>query len=208
MPFASRDQAADFENIPTEALRIGRRLKFVVPLQTTETLENIAQHVKEWQPVLMIDFYVIGKSVAFNNIGFDLDGNRSAKDQQKTWFPYVKGGGYSNWFGNFEYVVNWHEDGIELKNFSDPKTGRVRSHNYNGEYGFRSGMTWSGISSSRHLRMRYVPQGFMFDAKGPMAFSNNNSSMENIIGFLNSCVANHLIKMHGASIWISNSAMY
>jgi hypothetical protein len=58
-----------------------------------------------------------------------------------------KGGEFRKWYGNHEYIVNWYNDGEEVKNLIDSDTGRIRSHNYNGQYGFQSGFTWSGISS-------------------------------------------------------------
>ena len=38
------------------------------------------------------------------------------------------------WYGNNELVVNWENAGSAIRNLSDFKTGRIRSHNYNGEY--------------------------------------------------------------------------
>ena len=35
-----------------------------------------------------------------------------------------------DWYGNNEYIVNWALNGAEIKNNKDPKTGRIRSHNY------------------------------------------------------------------------------
>lgn len=31
------------------------------------------------------------------------------------WLPFAKGGGYRRWFGNVEHVVNWENDGYEIK---------------------------------------------------------------------------------------------
>lgn len=28
-------------------------------------------------------------------------------DNDKTWYPINKGGGYRKWYGNNEYVINW-----------------------------------------------------------------------------------------------------
>ena len=72
--------------------------------------------------------------------------------------------------GNFEYIVNWHKNGELLKNFKDEDTGRIKSHNYNGEFAFK-GFTWSAISGD--FAVRSVSSGFKFDGKGPMGFSKN-----------------------------------
>ncbi|RYD74526.1 MAG: hypothetical protein EOP84_19780, partial [Verrucomicrobiaceae bacterium] len=107
------------------------------------------------------------------------------------WFPYQKGGEFRRWFGNNEFVVDWQDDGRRMKSFSDPSTGRIRSHNYNGTFAFRQGITWNGISSGA-AAFRLVPQGFMFDAKGPMAFGEEGRLLF-VAGFLNSTLATHLL---------------
>lgn len=132
--------------------------------------------------------------VSLDKIGFEIKDSAEAQKSEKRFFPYVKGGDFRRWAGNYEYVVNWFNDGEELKKFKDPDTGRVRSHNYNGEYGFKPGFTWSGISSGT-FAARTVPEGFMFDAKGPMGFMLNFDEKENVEALLNSGVTNHFLKM-------------
>ncbi|MGK7400277.1 BREX-1 system adenine-specific DNA-methyltransferase PglX [Salmonella enterica] len=127
-------------------------------------------------------------------IGFNIVNNSQSIDSRKRYFPYIKGGNFRRWTGNFLYVVNWFNDGQELKSFADETTGRIRSHNYNGNYAFREGFSWSGISSGS-FAVRHVSPGFMFDAKGPMGYVNNKKDLYPIEAFLNSTVANHLIKM-------------
>ncbi|ENG2643589.1 BREX-1 system adenine-specific DNA-methyltransferase PglX [Salmonella enterica subsp. enterica serovar Banana] len=127
-------------------------------------------------------------------IGFNIVNNSQSIDTRKRYFPYIKGGSFRRWTGNFLYVVNWFNDGQELKSFADETTGRIRSHNYNGNYAFREGFSWSGISSGS-FAVRHVSPGFMFDAKGPMGYVNNKNDLYPIEAFLNSTVANHLIKM-------------
>ena len=132
--------------------------------------------------------------VQLEKIGFGIENNKEAIECRKRYFTYVKGGDFRRWSGNFEYVVNWFNDGDELKSFKDPTTGRIRSHNYNGDYAFKAGFTWSGISSGT-FAVRSVPSGFMFDAKGPMGFAQDLSDQSIHEAFLNSAVANHLITM-------------
>jgi hypothetical protein len=132
--------------------------------------------------------------VSTSNAGINMQNNEEAQASRLRWFPYVKGGGSRRWYGNLEHFVNWFDDGIELKNFKDERTGRVRSHNYNGDFGFRGGFTWSGISSN-DFAIRVVPSGFMFDAKGPMGFENSPDLRPSIQGFLNSRVSSFLLRM-------------
>jgi type II restriction/modification system DNA methylase subunit YeeA len=139
-------------------------------------------------------FLRLWHEVQLSKIGFGIEDNNEAQRSQKRYFTYIKGGDFRRWSGNFEYIVNWFNDGEELKVFKDLATGRVRAHNYNGDYAFRTGFTWSGISSGT-FAVRHVPTGFMFDAKGPMGFARELSDESLHEAFLNSVVTNHLIKM-------------
>ena len=108
------------------------------------------------------------------------------------WYPYNKGGQFRKWYGNQDYVVDWSNDGEDIKNNIDPQTGRIRSHNYNGEYAFRKCGTWSAISSGS-FSIRYCPEGFLWDSKGACGFSEQN--LLYIIGLLNSTVSKEYMKV-------------
>ena len=102
------------------------------------------------------------------------------------WYPYNKGGIYRKWYGNREYVVDWSDDGFAIRNNKDPQTGRIRSHNYNGEYAFKECITWSALSSGS-ISLRYCEKGFLWDSKGACGFASKN--LHYILGLLNSKVA-------------------
>lgn len=125
--------------------------------------------------------------------GIDFEARADAASTLR-WYPYVKGGEYRRWAGNYEFVVNWYNDGSEVKSNVDPATGRVRAHNYNGDFAFREGFTWSGISSSG-FAVRDVPAGFMFDTKGPMGFAIKPHELRLLQGLLNSAVAVRFMQM-------------
>lgn len=115
------------------------------------------------------------------------------------WFPYSKGGPFRRWYGNNEYVVNWRNDGLEIKNNKDEKTGRIRSHNYNGQYGFLEGLTWSSLSSGM-FSLRYSPKGFLFDSKGAKGFPKDENNIWYIAGLLNSQIAKHYLSFIAPTI--------
>lgn len=125
--------------------------------------------------------------------GIDFHARQTVASPRR-WFPYVKGGEYRRWAGNYEFVVNWYNDGAEVKANVDPATGRIRAHNYNGEFAFRAGFTWSGISSNG-FAVRDVPEGFMFDTKGPMGFAVRPNELRLLQGLLNSAVAVRFMRM-------------
>ncbi|WP_152909256.1 BREX-1 system adenine-specific DNA-methyltransferase PglX [Mariprofundus ferrooxydans] len=189
-----RASASDFEKIPNcpivywASKKIIRLFEQYPPLsKEIETREGLTTGSNDL-------FLRLWYEVELEQVGFSMADSNAAKSSGKRYFCYVKGGEFRRWSGNFEYVVNWENDGEELRVFIDPTTGRIRSHNYNGEYAFRQGFTWSGISSGT-FAVRHVPSGFMFDAKGPMGFALDMNEQPIYESFLNSVVTNHLIKM-------------
>ena len=62
------------------------------------------------------------------------------------WFPYNKGGEFRRWYGNNDYVVNWKNNGFEIRNFVD-KSGKLRSRPQNIQFYFHDCISWSLISS-------------------------------------------------------------
>ncbi|HFM5026139.1 TPA: BREX-1 system adenine-specific DNA-methyltransferase PglX, partial [Escherichia coli] len=109
--------------------------------------------------------------VNFANIGFDFTDRIQAKKSGLKWFPYQKGGEYRKWYGNLDYVVNWFDDGREIQNFTDEKSGKVRSHNYNLDFIFKKGITWNALSSSKTSAR--VSESSLFDNAGSSLFVNN-----------------------------------
>ena len=55
--------------------------------------------------------------VNYNKIGFEFDSSDKAKHSNLKWFPHNKGGSYRKWYGNQDYIINWENDGEELRNF-------------------------------------------------------------------------------------------
>lgn len=86
------------------------------------------------------------------------------------WFPYNKGGFFRKWYGNRDYVVNWCDDGYEIKNFKDSK-GKLRSRPQSLDYQFKEAVSWSLISSGVPA-FRYSPAGSLFDAAGSSFFGS------------------------------------
>ncbi len=92
----------------------------------------------------------------------------------RKWIPYNKGGDFRKWYGNFDYVVNWEDDGYEIKNFTDSK-GKLRSRPQNVDYYFRPSITWSFISAS-YFGVRYSPHKAIFDVAGSSVFPEHDDA--------------------------------
>src|SRR5690554_2241362 len=75
-------------------------------------------------------------------ISFSSISCEDSKKSRTKWFPYNKGGQFRKWYGNFNFVVNWKDNGEEIKNFKDDR-GKLRSRPQNTNCYFREGITWS-----------------------------------------------------------------
>jgi type II restriction/modification system DNA methylase subunit YeeA len=119
------------------------------------------------------------------NVGLGLPSAADAKKSEKKWFPYNKGGLFRRWFGNFLQVVNWENDGREIKKAAEGASGgRIVSE----ERFFQRSMSWSKVSSGK-FAVRMYDLGFIFDVAGPSVFSSNQDFYY-FLGLLNSRI-NH-----------------
>lgn len=110
-----------------------------------------------------------------------------AKSNAK-WFPYNKGGSYRKWYGNNEYLVNWENDGQEMKDFTAtlPQGTWVRLKSR--EYYCLPNITYSGLSSG-DFACRVSDSGFLFDTKGSCIFTENYDDLLKLSALLNSKIS-------------------
>lgn len=120
--------------------------------------------------------------VSFDNIGFFVHNRQEYKTSLKKWFPYNKGGEYRKWYGNNEYIVNWENDGLEIRSFKGAN-GKIKSHNYNLEYIFRPAITWNALTSGI-FSSRFSEDGFIFDNAGSSMFTTNKDELFYLQGLL------------------------
>jgi type II restriction/modification system DNA methylase subunit YeeA len=123
--------------------------------------------------------------VDLNRIGFRMEDSEEAQMSRNKWFPYNKGGSYRKWYGNQDYLLNWENNGAEIRAFS-------RSVIRNPNYYFREGITWSFVSSSR-FGVRYTPSGFIFDVGGSSLFPKPDRLFY-ILGFMCSKLGHEFLK--------------
>ncbi|WP_249554922.1 BREX-1 system adenine-specific DNA-methyltransferase PglX [Shewanella sp. 8A] len=149
------------------------------PLVGLQTSDN-ARFLRLWYEVPLDNSYFTAK----NNI--------EAKKSGKKWFPHVKGGGYRRWFGFNEYLINWLNDGLELK--ESIKT-RLKSNTFtkeirNEEKYFLPNISWGAITSNKPS-FRMSEAGTIFNIGGPAIFPNEEKYL--LCSFLNSKIAEFYI---------------
>ena len=120
------------------------------------------------------------------------------------WFPYNKGGSFRRWYGNREYVVNWENDGFQIRNYSED--GKLKSSNYNLEYNYKENISWSDIKTG-NFAARFTPPGSLFDTSGPSLFVKNSDNTLWILAMLNTKVAQIMLDISCTGLHYSTGAV-
>jgi type II restriction/modification system DNA methylase subunit YeeA len=132
-------------------------------------------------------FLRIWFEVAFNRNNTQAGSLEDAYISKKKWFPYNKGGDFRRWYGNNDFVINWENNGSQIKEYGHLVPRSMK-------YMFLPSLTWSKISSGI-ISFRYKPSGHLFDVAGLSIFIDERAMRIQILGFLNSKVASTFSKL-------------
>jgi len=103
------------------------------------------------------------------------------------WVPYSKGGSYRRWYGNYELVLNYENNGTELRGFKGYQKG-------NEEFYLSKGLTWSSLTTA-NISFRVLEPGFICDAKGPLLYVEDyERNALYLMALLNSKVTQHFMQ--------------
>ena len=113
------------------------------------------------------------------------------------WYPHNKGGNFRKWWGNQEHLVNWENDGADIKAqivakypYLNGKAGFVAK---NTDKYFKSSVSWTLVSSST-TAFRAYPEGFIFDVAGNSLFPSSPGQRNQLLGQLNSNLHRRLLE--------------
>jgi len=108
------------------------------------------------------------------------------RDKNK-WVSYSKGGPFNKWYGNLWLVLNWENNGKELR---ESKFAVLR----NEDYYFKEGITYAA-SGSKGPSFRILPKNHIYDVGGASIFLKNNhqDNVNYVLAFLNSCLSRYLL---------------
>lgn len=123
-----------------------------------------------------------GDNERFLRLWTEIDENKSNilnESNKKKWVKYNKGGQYRKWYGNNEFLINWENNGAEIK-------AKKNSYVRNSKYFWKDGLTWTKVTSNK-FSMRRFEEGFLFDDSG-CCFYPSDIKWEYILGLLNSKV--------------------
>lgn len=133
-------------------------------------------------------FLKLWYEVRFNEITFD-EKDYHKLEVSKTYYPYIKGGNFRKWLGNLDYVIYWYSNGNNL----------VRSRTENRPLFFRSGITWSLITSGS-TSFRWFGKGFLCDVSGSSFFTHDSKLELYVLGLLNSVVCTEILNIINPTI--------
>lgn len=121
----------------------------------------------------------------FYRIFWEIDISKTSILSGKKWFPITKGGSFRKWYGNNENLINWENDGDEIK-YRKNKFGNSMAVIRAEEYYFKEGTSWNDVSSGI-ISFRYTPEGSIPTDSGPVVYSKEKVLLHT--AFFNSCVS-------------------
>lgn len=106
-----------------------------------------------------------------------------------TWVPYVKGAGTDRWFSPVSHVVNWADDGKEIKDAVSTAYPYLKGNTKwvvkNEQFYFRPGLCFSFVNTG-NLAVRKLPAGCIFDVGASAVFANEPADEDFLLAYLNS----------------------
>lgn len=134
--------------------------------------------------------------VPLSHIAFGVSSGSEAVASGRRWFPYNKGGSPRAWYGNQDLVVNWEDDGREIKDnivrkypYLKGKWGFVAK---NPDFYFKPSLTYSALAGAG-FAVRVSPPGFIFDTKGSCVFPTADLPMPRLAALMNSSVVSRFL---------------
>lgn len=128
--------------------------------------------------------------VEIRRIGFGYKSIDDTVDRLYKWFPFCKGGDFRRWAGNECYVVNWFNNGEEIRKAAQGASG---GRLVNIDCALQKSIVWTKISSSI-ICLRYKNTGLFFSDAAPGLFSDDEKLMY-ILGLMNTKYAMKIINL-------------
>lgn len=150
------------------------------PRQGLKTLDN--------------DYYIhFWYEVGLQTLCFDAVSSKAAQESAKKWFPINHGGEYRKYYGNNYSVVNWYDDGAEMKANAIRKYNSITRTITNMAYYFREGITWSVLCSQPSFR--WYGNGYIFSNGGQCVVPDRPLNLKYLVGLLNSKITGYLLNI-------------
>ena len=156
----------DYLKIPGHPIAYWVSKKLLTAFTNGNRLGNIADSKQGIATADNNKYLRLWYEVSVKNVKFDAKTHEEASLCSEKWYPYNKGGEFRKWYGNNDFIVNWCNDGIDLRN---DRKAVLR----NQPFYFKPCFSWSLVTSSV-AAFRYKPIGHIFDVAGMSCFSQTN----------------------------------
>lgn len=193
-----RASPKDFGKIPGQPFAYWASHGFISSFENQPRLANIAKPMIGMRTGDNERFLRFWQEISKKKFNFSAVDSTAAKSSGAKWFPYNKGGEFRRWYGNNYLVVNWQNNGLEIKEETLRRYPQLSWDNLgwkisNEKFFFRPSVTWTATSSN-NFGVRYSSSGFIFDVKGSSAFPDSNNIYA-VLGLLASKPAGSVLKM-------------
>jgi hypothetical protein len=119
--------------------------------------------------------------------------NSNAPGKEDRWIGYAKGGEFSPMYDNIHLVLNWADDGLEMR--AGVASGVLPGARIQGTSNFyRPGVTWPGFTTSR-MSPRALPAGCGYAQVATTVFSRKNEELPLLLYMLSSDPVFYLMKL-------------
>jgi type II restriction/modification system DNA methylase subunit YeeA len=193
-----RVSADDFQKIPGSPIAYWVSEKFY---KIFIKYEGLSKYATTRQGLATSDnnrFVRYWYEVYKRNINFYCRKQEDTVNSPEIWYPFNKGGSFRRWAGNNELVVNWGNNGSEIKNSIITKypylNGNPDFVAKNQKFYFKEGLTWSALSSGL-FSIRHQDVGFIFADKGQALFPYEAADIFFLEGLLNSKIVSKILQI-------------
>lgn len=176
----------DFNNLPGEPIAYWAGKNLLVAMAGTKLEKYVS----------LVEGVHTRDNDTFLRVWFETSLDKTALytfEKDKKWFPYNKGGSFRQWYGNNEYVINWENDGQDIKSFKKASIGKTSHY-------FEQGITLTLVTAARNS-FRYSRSGALYDVSGPTLYCNSNL-LNYILGFIAGKIAYKVLRIYNPTISI------
>ena len=131
---------------------------------------------------------------SLKRINFRAKEEEDTKNYKYKWYPIQRGGGFRKWYGLNIDVLNWENNGEEIKGYASLLYKSYTRTIKNIPYYFKSGVSWSYITSGEPSFRKFETGHIIINA-GPACFNFKDGYQNYIHAYLNTCVASKLLKL-------------
>ena len=127
--------------------------------------------------------------VNYSNIRFSAESVEDSFNDEK-WFPYNKGGEFRKWYGNDYSIIDWKNDGENIK-----RNSAITGHHYQqyaDQFKFKTLVTWSRISTGKPA-FRIKNNGYLSDMAGFSLYANEET-LKQVLAYCNTKVVSYYLE--------------